>query len=47
MDEPTFTTFKAGVHTLGITDEQISKWLKANGSTPPIFAHGKTLKEAL
>lgn len=46
MDEPTFTTFKAGVHTLGITDEQISKWLKANGSTPPIFAHGKTLKEA-
>lgn len=46
MDESTFTAFKAGVHTLGITDEQISKWLKANGSTPPIFAHGKTLKEA-
>lgn len=46
MDEPTFNVFKAGVHTLGITDDQIDKWLKANGSAAPIFAHGKTLKEA-
>ncbi len=46
MDQKTFTAFKEGVYTLGITDRDLDKWLGANGKAAPIFAHGKTLEEA-
>ncbi|MCD8339808.1 MAG: FAD-dependent oxidoreductase, partial [Burkholderiales bacterium] len=46
MDKPSFDGFVEGVHTLGITDGELEKWLAANGSEPPLFAHGETLEEA-
>ena len=46
MDESTWQGFREGVHTLGITDEDLEKWLALNGKSTPIFAKGATLEEA-
>lgn len=46
MDQKTWDAFKSGVYTLGITDQDLEKWLALNGKSAPIFAHGKTLDEA-
>lgn len=46
MDQPTWEAFREGVHTLGITDEDLDKWLALNGKGTPIFAHGDTLEDA-
>lgn len=46
MDEPTWKKFVEGIKTQGVTDENLKKWLAANGSSAPIFAHGATLEEA-
>ena len=46
MDQATWNGFRDGVHTLGITDEDLEKWLAENGRKAPIFAHGSTLAEA-
>lgn len=46
MDQATWNGFRDGVHTLGITDEDLEKWLAENGRKAPIFAHGATLAEA-
>lgn len=46
MDKPTFEKFKEGIFTQGVTPEKLQSWLDANGKTPPLFAHGKSLEEA-
>lgn len=46
MDQATWNGFRDGVHTLGITDEDLEKWLAENGRKALIFAHGATLAEA-
>ena len=46
MDQKTFDGFREGVKTLGVTDEDLNKWLAANGKTVPILTKGATLAEA-
>ncbi len=44
MDQRTFDAFRNGVHSLGITGQEIDGWFAANGTKAPVFAHGKPLE---
>ena len=46
MDAETFEAWKAKLAPAGISDADIEKYLEANGTTTPVFAHGETLEEA-
>ena len=46
LDAETFEAWKAKLAPAGISDADIEKYLEANGTTTPVFAHGKTLEEA-
>ncbi len=45
LDEETFNVWKTKLASAGISDQDIEKYLAANGSTTPVFAHGETLEE--
>lgn len=46
LDAETFEAWKAKLAPAGISDADIEKYLEANGTTTPVFAHGETLEEA-
>ena len=46
LDAETFEAWKAKLAPAGISDADIEKYLEANGTTTPVFAHGETLVEA-
>lgn len=46
LDAETFEAWKAKLAPAGISDTDIEKYLEANGTTTPVFAHGETLEEA-
>ena len=46
LDAETFEAWKAKLAPAGISDADIEKYLEANGTATPVFAHGKTLEEA-
>ena len=45
LDAETFEAWKAKLAPAGISDADIEKYLEANGTTTPVFAHGETLEE--
>ena len=46
LDAETFEVWKTKLAPAGISDGDIEKYLAANGTTTPVFAHGETLEEA-
>lgn len=46
LDAETFEAWKAKLAPAGISDADIEKYLEANGTATPVFAHGETLEEA-
>ncbi len=46
LDSETFEVWKTKLAPAGISDGDIEKYLAANGTTTPVFAHGETLEEA-
>lgn len=46
LDAETFEAWKAKLAPAGISDADIEKYLEANGTTTPVFAHRETLEEA-
>lgn len=46
MDEATFAQWKTKLGGAGISEEDIEKYLEANGSSAPVFAHGDTIEAA-
>lgn len=46
LDSETFEVWKTKLAPAGISEGDIEKYLAANGTTTPVFAHGKTLEEA-
>ncbi len=46
MDAKSFEGFRKVSGNNGISDAEIDKWLEANGTKTPVFAHGATLDEA-
>lgn len=46
LDAETFESWKAKLAPAGISDADIEKYLEANGTATPVFAHGETLEEA-
>lgn len=46
LDSETFEVWKTKLASAGISDSDIEKYLEANGTTTPVFAHGETLEEA-
>ena len=46
LDSETFEVWKSKLSEAGISESDIEKYLEANGTTPPVFAHGETLEEA-
>ena len=46
LDAETFGAWKAKLAPAGISDADIEKYLEANGTATPVFAHGETLEEA-
>ena len=46
LDAETFEAWKAKLAPAGISDADIEKYLEANGTAMPVFAHGETLEEA-
>lgn len=46
LDAETFEAWKTKLAPAGISDADIEKYLEANGTTTPVFAHGETLEEA-
>ncbi|HIT68966.1 MAG TPA: FAD-dependent oxidoreductase [Candidatus Aphodomonas merdavium] len=45
MDQASFDAFKTGLANTGITEADVEKYLAANGSEGPLFAHGETVEE--
>lgn len=45
LDQEGFDLFKSGLGEGGISAEKVDEWLKNNGSSAPIFAHGKTVAD--
>lgn len=46
LDSETFEVWKTKLAPAGISEGDIEKYLAANGTTTPVFAHGETLEEA-
>ena len=46
LDAETFEVWKTKLAPAGISEGDIEKYLAANGTTTPVFAHGETLEEA-
>lgn len=46
LDSETFEVWKTKLAPAGISESDIEKYLEANGTTTPVFAHGETLEEA-
>ena len=46
LDSETFEVWKSKLSEAGISESDIEKYLEANGTTTPVFAHGETLEEA-
>lgn len=46
LDSETFEVWKTKLAPAGISEGDIEKYLAANGTTAPVFAHGETLEEA-
>lgn len=46
LDSETFAVWKSKLSEAGISESDIEKYLAANGTTTPVFAHGETLEEA-
>lgn len=46
LDSETFEVWKTKLAPAGISEGDIEKYLTANGTTTPVFAHGETLEEA-
>ena len=46
LDSETFEVWKTKLDHAGISEGDIEKYLEANGTTTPVFAHGETLEEA-
>lgn len=46
MDQPTFDSFKLGLNIGGITEEEISAWLKNDGKKSPLFVKADTIEAA-
>ena len=46
LDSETFEVWKTKLAPAGISDADIEKYLEANGTSTPVFAHGETLEEA-
>ena len=46
LDSETFDVWKTKLAPAGISEGDIEKYLAANGTTTPVFAHGETLEEA-
>ena len=46
MDSETFNVWRTKLGAAGISESDIDRYLAANGSEVPIFAHGGTLEEA-
>ena len=45
MDQASFDAFQTGLANTGITADDVAKYLAANGSEGPLFAHGDTVEE--
>lgn len=45
MDQASFDAFKTGLANTGITEAEVEKYLAANGSEGPLFAHADTIEE--
>ena len=45
LDSETFEVWKTKLAPAGISEGDIEKYLAANGTTTPVFAHGETLEE--
>ena len=45
LDSETFAVWKGKLDHAGISEGDIEKYLEANGTTTPVFAHGETLEE--
>ena len=46
LDSETFEVWKSKLSEAGISEGDIEKYLEANGTSTPVFAHGETLEEA-
>ena len=46
LDSETFEVWKSKLDHAGISEGDIEKYLEANGTATPVFAHGETLEEA-
>ena len=46
LDSETFEVWKTKLAPAGISEGDIEKYLAANGTTTPVFAHGETLHKA-
>ena len=46
LDSETFEVWKTKLAPAGISEGDIEKYLAANGTTTPVFAHGETLEKA-
>ena len=46
LDAETFEVWKSKLDHAGISESDIEKYLEANGTSTPVFAHGETLEEA-
>ena len=46
LDNETFEVWKSKLSEAGISEGDIEKYLEANGTSTPVFAHGETLEEA-